>query len=98
MSRADIPPRRDPVDTIRWGDVFQRLTDWTNQPVDRKALRIHLQHRWFAPDEPNAVEALIREALTDDILTESGDGNIEYYGDIVEVSSSEERRVLIMID
>jgi hypothetical protein len=66
-------------------DTFRHLTDRTDQPVDRDDLRTHLEHRWFAPDDPEATDTLIDDAVSSGVLTEKGDGSLVFNGEFVTV-------------
>ena len=77
--------QREPYRHVRWGDAFHHLTDRTDQPVDRNDLRTHLEHRWFAPDDPEAVDTLIDDAVSSGVLTENGDDSLGYNGEFVTI-------------
>lgn len=77
--------RRKPYSHVRWGDAFRHLTDRDNHPVDRDDLRTHLEHRWFAPDDSEAIDTLIDDAVSSGVLTENGDDSLGYNGEFVTI-------------
>lgn len=79
-------PQREPYRHVRWGDAFRHLTDRTNHPVNRDDLRIHLEHRWFAPDDPEDIDTLIDDAVSSGILTEKEDESLVFNGEFVTIS------------
>jgi hypothetical protein len=81
-----MTPRREPYNHVRWGDAFGNLTDRTDQPVDGDDLRTHLEHRWFAPDDHEAIDTLIDDAVSSGVLTEKGDGSLVFNGEFVTIS------------
>jgi hypothetical protein len=81
-----VIPQREPYRHVRWGDAFGYLTDRTDHPVDRDDLRSHLKYRWFAPDDPEAIDSLIDDAVSSGVLTEKKDGSLGYNGEFVTVS------------
>jgi hypothetical protein len=78
-----VTPQREPYRHVRWGDAFGYLTDRTDQPVDRDDIRTHLEHRWFAPDDPEAIDTLIGDAVWSDLLTENEEGLLMFNGGFV---------------
>lgn len=93
-----MTPQREPCHHVRWGDAFRHLTDQTDQPVDRDDLRTHLEHRWFAPDDPEAIDTLIDDAVLADILTESEDGSLEFNGEFVTIPLDVGGKIRIDVD
>lgn len=81
-----MTPQPEPYRHVRWGDAFGYLTDRTDQPVDRDDLRTHLEHRWFAPDNPEAIDSLIDDAVSSGILSEKEDGSLMFNGEFVTIS------------
>lgn len=78
--------QREPYSHVRWGDTFRHLTDRTDQPVDRDDLRTHLEHRWFAPNDPEAIDTLIDDAVSSGVLSEKEDGSLMFNGEFVTIS------------
>lgn len=78
-------PQREPYRHVRWGEAFRHLTDRNNHPVARDDLRTHLEHRWFAPDDPEVIDTLIDDAVSSGILTEKEDGSLGYNGEFVTI-------------
>jgi hypothetical protein len=68
-----VTPQREPYTHIRWGDAFRRLTERGNHPIDRDDLCTHLKHRCFGPDDPEAIDTLIDDAVSSGVLDEKED-------------------------
>lgn len=81
-----MTPQREPYSHVRLGDAFGYLPDRTDQPVDRDDLRTHLKHRWFAPDDPEAIDTLIDDAVSSGVLSEKEDGSLMFNGEFVTIS------------
>lgn len=93
-----VTPQREPYRNVRWGDAFRHLTDRDNQPVARNDLRTHLEHRWFAPDDSEAIDTLIDDAVSSGVLTKNEDGSLGYNGEFVTISLDVGGEVRIDVD
>ena len=91
-------PQRESYRHVRWGDAFRNLTDRTDQPVDRDDLRTHLKHRWFAPDNPEAIDTLIDDAVSAGVLYEKGNGSLGFNGEFVTIPLDVGGEVWIDVD
>jgi hypothetical protein len=80
-----VTPQRKPHTFVRWGDAFGNLTDRDDHCVDRDYLRTHLKHRWFAPDDPEAIDSLIDDAVSSGVLTEKENGSLVFNGEFVTI-------------
>lgn len=67
------------------GNAFHHLTTRENHPVDYSVLRLHLEHRWFSPCDSETIDSLIDDAVQAGILTDQGDGTVEYTGEFASV-------------
>lgn len=80
-----VTPPREPHTYVDWLDAFYLLTNRSNRPVNRDTLRIHLEHRRFAPYDPEAVDSRIDGAISSGVIDEKGDGSLEYNGEFVTI-------------
>lgn len=53
--------------------------------MSRDDLRTYLEHRWFAPDDPEAIDTLIDDAVSSGVLTDKEDGSLVFNGEFVTI-------------